>query len=45
VPENFCGPKLKEDEEPVKARDEFKRSSGRAVAGAKALLHPNGPWV
>lgn len=32
VHENFCGPKSKEDEEPLKARDKFKRSPGHAIS-------------
>lgn len=42
VPENFCGPKSKKDEEPVKSRDKFRSSPGHAVAGADTLINPDG---
>lgn len=42
APENFCGSKSKKDEEPVKARDKFKRSPGHAVASANTLIHADG---
>lgn len=45
VTDNFCGTKSKEDEEPVKVREKFKRNPGHAVAGANMLINPGGWWV
>lgn len=43
--ENFCGPKSKEGEQPVKARDKSKRSPGHAGASTNTLLNLGGSWV